>query len=62
MRYVYDPAKDRANQAKHTVSLALAEVLFAGPHVSVTDDRLNMANFERSRSVSSMIGFCVCLC
>lgn len=39
MRYVYDPAKDRANQAKHTVSLALAEVLFAGPHVSVTDDR-----------------------
>ncbi len=39
MRYVYDPAKDRANLAKHGVSLALAEVLFAGPHVSMTDDR-----------------------
>ncbi len=39
MRYVYDLAKDRANRAKHGVSLALAEVLFAGPHVSMADDR-----------------------
>ena len=33
------PAKDAANRAKHGVSLALAEILFAGPHVSMTDDR-----------------------
>jgi uncharacterized DUF497 family protein len=39
VRYVYDPAKDRANRAKHGVPLALAEVLFVGPHVSMTDDR-----------------------
>lgn len=39
MRYVYDPAKDRTNRAKHGVSLALAEVLFAGPRVSMMDDR-----------------------
>lgn len=39
MRYVYDPAKDRSNQAKHGVSLALAEALFAGPHRSMTDTR-----------------------
>jgi uncharacterized DUF497 family protein len=39
VRYVFDPAKDRANRAKHGVSLALAEVLFAGPHVSMSDDR-----------------------
>jgi uncharacterized DUF497 family protein len=39
VRYVYDPNKDKANRAKHGVSLALAEVLFAGPHVSITDDR-----------------------
>jgi uncharacterized protein len=39
VKYVYDPAKDTANRAKHGVSLALAEVLFAGPHVSTTDDR-----------------------
>jgi uncharacterized protein len=39
VKYVYDPAKDLANRAKHGVSLALAEVLFAGPHVSTTDDR-----------------------
>ena len=39
MRYVYDRTKDKANQAKHGVSLALAEVLFGGPHVATTDDR-----------------------
>lgn len=39
MRYVFDPAKDAVNRAKHGVSLALAEVLFAGRHLSVSDDR-----------------------
>jgi len=41
VRYVFDIAKNAANQAKHGVSLALAEVLFAGPHVSVFDDRFD---------------------
>ena len=41
VRYVFDPAKDAVNHAKHGVSLALAEVLFAGPHVSLTDDRFD---------------------
>lgn len=41
MRYVFDTAKDTTNQAKHGVSLALAEALFAGPHVSVSDDRFD---------------------
>ena len=39
MRYVFDPAKDTANLEKHGVSLALAEVLFAGRHLIVRDDR-----------------------
>ena len=39
MEYVFDPAKDAVNRAKHGVSLALAEHLFAGPHKSVRDDR-----------------------
>jgi uncharacterized DUF497 family protein len=39
VRYVYDPVKDRANRAKHGVSLGLAEILFAAPYVSKTDDR-----------------------
>ena len=39
MRYVFDPAKDTANLEKHGVSLALAEVLFVGPHVTFRDDR-----------------------
>ena len=37
VRYVFDPAKDAVNRAKHGVSLALAEILFAGPHVSMAD-------------------------
>jgi len=41
VRYVFDPAKDKVNRAKHGVSLALAEVLFAGPHVSMADDRFD---------------------
>lgn len=39
MRYVFDHAKNIANLAKHGVSLALAEILFAGPYVTLTDDR-----------------------
>ncbi|MGO9006123.1 MAG: BrnT family toxin [Beijerinckiaceae bacterium] len=38
---MFDPAKDAVNQAKHGVSLALTEVLFAGPHVSTPDDRFD---------------------
>ena len=41
MRYVFDPAKDRLNQVKHGVSLALAEVLFLGPVTSEMDDRFD---------------------
>jgi uncharacterized DUF497 family protein len=39
VRYVFDPVKEAVNRAKHGVSLTLAEVLFAGPHVSMIDDR-----------------------
>jgi len=39
MKFVFDPAKDAINRAKHGVSLALAEVLFAGPCLSMEDDR-----------------------
>jgi uncharacterized DUF497 family protein len=39
VRYVFDPAKDTANLEKHGVSLALAEVLFAGRHLTVRGDR-----------------------
>ena len=39
VRCAFDPVKDNANRTKHGVSLALAEVLFAGPHISIADDR-----------------------
>lgn len=38
---MFDSDKDRANRAKHGVSLALAEVLFLGPIVAMTDDRFD---------------------
>jgi uncharacterized DUF497 family protein len=41
MNYVFDPVKDVINRAKHGVSLALAEILFAGPHATATDDRFD---------------------
>lgn len=37
----FDPAKDAINRWKHGVSLVLAEILFAGPHRSIADDRFD---------------------
>jgi hypothetical protein len=44
---VFDPAKDTVNRAKHGVSLALAEILFAGPQVSAIDDRFDYGEVRR---------------
>jgi uncharacterized DUF497 family protein len=41
VNYTFDDAKETANRAKHGVSLALAEVLFSGTHVSIADDRFD---------------------
>jgi hypothetical protein len=47
LNYVFDPAKDAFNLTKHGVSLALAEVLFAGPHQTLTDDRFDYGEVRR---------------
>lgn len=47
MRYVFDPAKDVTNQAKHGVSLALAEILFARPHAAMADDRFDYGEIRQ---------------
>ncbi len=41
MECVFDLSKDAANRVKHGVSLALAEVVFDGPHICVNDDRFD---------------------
>jgi len=41
VNWTFDPVKDAVNQGKHGVSLALAEVLFNGPHISIADDRFD---------------------
>ena len=47
VRYVFDPAKDAINRAKHGVPLALAEILFAGPHVTTADDRFDYGEIRQ---------------
>lgn len=47
VKCTYDTAKDATNLDKHGVSLALAEVLFAGPHVSVVDDRFDYGEIRQ---------------
>jgi uncharacterized DUF497 family protein len=44
---VFDAAKDIVNREKHSVSLALAEILFAGPHVSMMDDRFDYGEIRK---------------
>jgi uncharacterized protein len=45
--FEFDPWKDEVNRAKHGVSLALAEVLFDGPHLTVEDDRFDYGEVRR---------------
>ncbi len=47
MDFEFDPWKDEANRAKHGVSLALAEVLFGSPHLTVEDDRFDYGEVRR---------------
>ena len=47
LRHAFDPARDVANRARHGVSLALAEVLFAGPYTPLTDDRFKGGETRR---------------
>ncbi|MEM9988184.1 MAG: BrnT family toxin [Pseudomonadota bacterium] len=44
MKYVWDPVKDKINQAKHGKSLALGQHVFDDPkHLLRHDDRFNYA-------------------
>lgn len=47
VRFVFDPEKDKFNLAKHGVSLALAEILFTGAHVSIADERFDYGEARR---------------
>jgi uncharacterized protein len=49
VKYIFDPVKDAVNRRKHGVSLALAEVLFNGPHMSVDDSRFD---YGETRSIA----------
>jgi uncharacterized DUF497 family protein len=49
VKYTFDAAKDALNQEKHGVSLALAEVLFSGPHLSIADSRFEYGDTRQNR-------------
>lgn len=61
VNYVFDPPKDALNMAKHGVSLAVAEVLFAGSHVTMTDDRFDYGEVRQVAfgEVSGRLFVCV---
>jgi len=61
VRYIYDPTKDRVNRPKHGVSLALAEVLFAGSYVTLTDDRFDYGEIRAIafRRINDRLFVCV---
>ena len=50
------------NRAKHSVSVALAEVLFGGPHVSMADDRFDYGEVRNVafRFINGRLFACVC--
>ena len=49
MRFEFDGRKDASNRRKHAISLALAEVLFAGEYASKPDDRFD---YGESREIA----------
>jgi uncharacterized DUF497 family protein len=59
--YVFDPAKDAINAAKHGVSLRLAEFLFAGRFVSQVDDRFdyNEMRYVAIGEIGGLVFVCV---
>jgi hypothetical protein len=46
---IFDPGEDSINRDKHGVSLALADLLFPGPHLSVADDRFD---YDEQREIT----------
>lgn len=62
VRYAFDPAKDAVNQAKHGVSLVLAEAPFAGPHTSMSDDRFDYGEARQVAfgRINDRLFACVC--
>jgi hypothetical protein len=57
VRYAFDPGKDRLNLGEHGVSLALAELLFAGPFTTMADDRFDYGGFAPSGSFKVAFSF-----
>ncbi|MBY0502892.1 MAG: BrnT family toxin [Bryobacteraceae bacterium] len=41
MQFEWDPNKNRANLHKHGIDFALAAFVFADPHVTLREDRID---------------------
>ena len=53
--------RDAINRTKHGVPLALAEILFAGPHAATTDDRFDYGEV-RQIAFGQIAGRLLCAC
>lgn len=47
MQFEWDSDKNRANLAKHGIDFALAALVFADPHVTLREDRIDEAGERR---------------
>ena len=51
----FDGTKEKANLAKHGISLGFAEILLSGPHLAVLDDRFAYGE-ERWQATGEIAG------
>jgi uncharacterized DUF497 family protein len=57
MLFEWDIAKDRANQAKHGVDFATAALVFADPHIALSQDRADEGGEQRWHALGLAAGF-----
>lgn len=56
MQFVWDPAKNRANLAKHGIDFALAALVFAHPHLTLREDRRDETGERRWHALGLAAG------
>jgi uncharacterized DUF497 family protein len=56
MQFEWDPDKNRANLTKHGIDFALAALVFADPHVTLREDRVDEARERRWHALGLAAG------
>ena len=56
MQFEWDPDKNRANLAKHGIDFALSALVFADPHVTLREDRIDETGERRWHALGLAAG------